>query len=282
MRTLEQRQARVERRKNRRYHTCMQGSHERYTEERKKRQREGIRGVKDEDCPTIVPGSRTEQVVIGSLLGDGSILDRGRFSETHCCEQKEMVFELARLFKVFWDFREVVLMKNPSLRIRTHSSPYHLKNFSVEKPIYSIFCPRFPIFYKLREQWYPNGKKIVPEEILDKIGPQALAWWYLGDGTYSSEMKSLLFCSEGFSSEDNEKLIKVLVRFGFSSAKITQRNRIRLISEDSKKFLPLVAEYIVPSMRYKLGLLEPTYKTYNLHHYDPEPMITERMLKTGQ
>jgi hypothetical protein len=247
-----------------------------HTDESRNQQRETVRhGIKDEDCPTIVPGSRTEQVIIGSLLGDGSI-HRGRFGEKHAFKQREMVFELARILEPLFAFKEE-LYGRPLTRIKTpknKDNPVHLTNTS-----------RYPIFHEMEDLWYPNKnipglKKRVPDGILDKIGPQTLAWWYMGDGTYAKVAGNVRFSSRGFPREDNEKLVGILVGMGFNSTKVTNSNYIRLDHGDTLEFLPMIAEYVVPCVREsKLGPLEPTYKPYNPHHYDPEPIVTERMLK---
>jgi hypothetical protein len=235
-------------------------------------------GVKDEDCPIIVPGSRMEQVIIGSLLGDGSIsCNASYFTESHCSEQKEIIFELARLLEPLWKSKEEMSGK-ALFRVRTCESSYHRKKYGREKLRYYVHLPSFPVIRLLRELWYPEGKKIVPDGILDKIGPQALAWWYLGDGSYHGRKRSVKLCTCGFTPGDRRKLVEVLMKMGFVSASVGKSNAIKLSRADTQKFLPLVAEYIMPTMRYKLGSLESTYKPYNSHHYDPEPIVTERML----
>jgi hypothetical protein len=237
-------------------------------EETRAKQRKTIRdGVSDGECPSIAPGSRTEQVIIGSLLGDGSINPGGRFRETHGPKQKEIVFVAARLLEPFF-----ILKKEDFPRTHTRLSPYQ-KDEEIKTYQHYIRLPQLPVFKKLRNLWYPRGKKIVPEEILSKIGLQAIAWWYIGDGYYRGT-HVITFCSECFTKEDNIRLTNQLIKLGFESAKITARNRIRLSIKDTKKILPLIAEYTPSCVRYKLGPLEATYKTYNPKHYDPEQVFT--------
>jgi len=234
-------------------------------------------GVVVIDCPIIVPGSKTEQIIIGSLLGDGSILPGGKFSEKHCEEQKEIIDELLRLLEPFYLFKERATGVSHS-RVKIHLSSHHIAKYGLIKNQYFLSTPRWPCFSLYFSLWYPEGKKVVPDEILGKIGPQALAWWYMGDGTYVRAHKNVRFASQGFTPEDNQKLVRVLHHFGLTSAKVTNTNYIRLNPSDTQQFLPLISEYVISSLRYKLGPLEPTYKAYNLHHCDPEPIITERSL----
>lgn len=231
------------------------------------------RGVDDEDCPIIIHGSRTEQVLFGSLLGDGHIRPNGKFSETHCEEQKEIVFELSRLLSPYF-------LHKQETKVLTRLSKYH-KRQGIEKLVYRTLTPALPTFKQLRALWYPSGVKTIPA-VIASITPQILAFWYLGDGYYDNHYRRVFFCTEGFTQQENNRLAKILSsNFNLHSARVTTKNQISLSWQDTLLYLPLISEYIMPSMRYKLGPLEDTYKTYNPHHYDPEPPTTERMLKNS-
>lgn len=83
-----------------------------------------------------------------------------------------------------------------------------------------------------RNKWYPNNIKILPNDIiLDKV---CCYWWFIGDG-YVSE-KCVNLCTESFTKEDNEMLVKKLFNLGYSAI-VNARNRIVLKREDSLRFL---------------------------------------------
>lgn len=223
--------------------------------------------------PVIPSGSRTEQVLIGSLLGDGTITKQGQFIEKHCQKQIEIVEILANFLEPLFLLRDNFCGKRTD-RIKTHKSNYH----NGTKSVYNIVLPQYPVFKQLRAEWYPDGKKTVSQQAIEKLNFQAIAWWYLGDGSYPKTSRHLKFATRGFSPQDNKLLAEKLQELGFISTKVTTGNVIRLDNHDTNTLLPLISEYIMPTMRYKLGPLEPTYKPYNPHHYDPELVITERML----
>lgn len=230
-------------------------------------------GLKSNEWPTIPLHSRAGQLILGSLLGDGSISGRGRFSETHCTEQKEIILEAARLFSNIYNFRNSLPGKEPMISVRRPISNYHIMKYGTEKRNYQVTLPRLPILQQLRAEWYPEGKKCLPNNLHKEIKTQSLAWWYLGDGSYSKGGQGSHFCSAGFSREDNQYLCTILITNGFESAKIGTKKNIYLNKVDSIDFLARIAEYIMPTMRYKLGPLEPEYRPYNPLHYSPEPLI---------
>jgi hypothetical protein len=61
-------------------------------------------------------------------------------------------------------------------------------------------------FKKIREEWYSNGKKIVPKDLVLK--PIIIRNWYLGDGSYSGN--HLKFSTQGF---DEMSVIELKERF---------------------------------------------------------------------
>lgn len=136
-----------------------------------------------------------------------------------------------------------------------NSIPTFSKGIRNETKTYAlIFQTRsLPCFTILRTLWYPEGKKIVPENIYDSLTPIALAEWINGDGTTNGY--GLTLCTESFNVQDLVRLLNVLIlKYGLKCTLHKQRNSFNIyISEVS---MPLLRTIVIPhihsSIYYKL------------------------------
>jgi LAGLIDADG DNA endonuclease family len=105
------------------------------------------------------------------------------------------------------------------------------------------------------ELFYSNRRKIVPEPIGELLTARGLAYWYMDDGSMkSSESKGVLFNTHAFSSDDVDRLIEVLERFGLLARRRQQQDGIQIyISGASyERFVELVDPHVIEAMRYKV------------------------------
>ena len=103
----------------------------------------------------------------------------------------------------------------------------------------------------IRKKWYPRGKKIVPKDI--KLTSLTVKQWYIGDGSLEgsgNRRKSIILSSEGFTTKDNQWLIKRLKELGFK-AKYRASNKIALSSYSTKDFLNYIGKCPVKCYQYK-------------------------------
>lgn len=116
-----------------------------------------------------------EQVVLGSILGDGHL--KGDFKKGH-----NIVLSFAHSLaqQEYFDFKKEILSKHISCRVRTSTiySDRYLKGFIQEC---RLTTGASSYFTELKKEFYPFGKKIVTDRInaLDSLG---VAIWYLDDG----------------------------------------------------------------------------------------------------
>ncbi len=105
--------------------------------------------------------------------------------------------------------------------------------------------------------FYKDGKKVVPKMIGKLVTPLSLAVWFMDDGSVkSAQHRAKILNTQGFDSNSIENLHQMLaVRFGIDVTLRKQKDGTQLYipSTEIKKFVSLVEEYIVPSMRYKLS-----------------------------
>ena len=175
-------------------------------------------------------------LIIGSLLGDGTLVRTTRgcaFRVNHGIKQKDYAD---------WKYEK-------------------LKDFTNSPPNFAENCYYFrtvthDALTALRAQFYPNGKKGVPRELIaSRMNPFLLAVWIMDDG--SKDKYQIRINSQSFSEEDNQFLANVLrAKLGIETTINHDKNFFRLrVAESSMRILiESVRPYIIPSMLYKFSL----------------------------
>lgn len=133
----------------------------------------------------------------------------------------------------------------------------------------------------VRKDWYQDGEKRINDKVISKITPISLAFWYMDDGclSYRNKEETAYFIrlnTQNFSYDEINKLRLMLnQKFNIISKinkdKISSKGewmyRLDISStEESNKFLSLVAPYICDSMLYKLPLKFKTRELKSLSY----------------
>ena len=175
---------------------------------------------------------RQHNILIGSLLGDGCLIpNSGKKDYRLQIEQNE-----AHKTYVYWmyeEFKEFVLSEP-----RYHSRVRSWKFRTISHPDLTAIAQNF----------YPNGKKILPANIQSLVvDPIVLAVW-AGDG--------FTFNTQSFTRAENEMLQKCLAEnFSLYSTSLHKdKDRVRLyIKGDSlQRLRSLIENHILPEFTYKL------------------------------
>lgn len=176
--------------------------------------------------------------IIGTLLGDGYIRRvRGRkdaFLEiNHSMAQKEYVE---------WKYK--------ILRNLTRSGPKS-RNGNGKRIAYRFFTKQNPEFTKIMDMFYKNKKKCIPDLKLDPI---MLAVWFMDDGS-RCDKNNVYLNTQQFSKKDQYKLLEFLEKVGLEGTlnKDKQYFRIRFKTSSIPKLFGMINQFIIPSMKYKLG-----------------------------
>ncbi len=184
--------------------------------------------------------SKQVKVLIGALLGDGSLIPNSwkknyRLSVQQCNEQKSYVLWKHEIFKEF-------VIKSPQYQEKTNSWRFR-----------TISHKDFNVFRKL---FYPDGYKRIPiniDEILND--PLSLAVWYMDDGSLNSRKDSFILNTQSFSIEDNLKLQNCLrSNFGLNLTINRDKKYFRLYvsKKSAQHFQDLIKDYVIADMRRKL------------------------------
>jgi len=181
-----------------------------------------------------------EQILIGHLLGDGCL---GVYKE-----RKNAYFELKRkhedLEYLRWTYKNFEYFATGAGIIDT-------KSFSSDKSkIYkgnSFRTKTLPIFEEYRNKWYPEGKKIIPKDLI--LTPLIIAVWFADDGCVSRQSSITLrtqISTNSFSYEEVVFLKKQLVSLcgaNFNIYKITNKEQYTICTtntSDSKKLFRII------------------------------------------
>ncbi len=198
--------------------------------------------------PNIGLSTVEKQVILGTLLGDGSCtycqeIDKTRnkgIRFTHSRKQKEYVEYKATLLKGLKGTVKDISVTNSFNSEKTHYQS--LVNKAINE------C------YKLA---YKNYKKYVTAEWLNQLDWLGFAIWYMDDGSLDKGPKnnSIFLHTEGFSEEENQTIINFYNNRGY---KCNLRNDgrghifIHFSTESSELIFKQIRSFICPSMQYKL------------------------------
>ena len=189
-------------------------------------------------------------MILGSLLGDGSLLvskryKKARFELRHSIVQKEYFF---------WKARELKAISSAK-SCRVQPADGWSKNEKLH--YHSLSHPNLTDFYNLT---HSQGKLVFQAKWLKLLTPLSLLVWWLDDGSLVKNSRQGIFCCEGFDVKDMLVLSAHLKRKWDIQAHVGRRGRyhhLRIYStEELKKFLRLILPHLsVASMLPKVLLL---------------------------
>lgn len=188
--------------------------------------------------------------VIGMVLGDGCI-PKGRKSKhlqiAHKSSDREYVEYKESILKYLTDVnkRDCVSVLNgreyPNITLRTLSHP---------------------LYNKIFDHMYFQGRKTVDEHVMKCLTPLGLALWYFDDGTLAGEQgwRNPFICTHNFNKVENELMCRSLhKKFGITFRTIkknvgkTTYYWMRLRRKDREKFFDIINPYKVDCMERKIN-----------------------------
>src|SRR3989338_1380836 len=200
---------------------------------------------------------RTKELILGSLLGDGSLkihkpYKNARFSFRHSIKQKEYFF---------WKVSELKDISGESCWWEQEKNGLGGTMLRYQ----SLACEPLTELYKFT---HAHGKLTIARRWLNKLTPRSLAVWWLDDGSLIVNSRRGVLCTDPFSYEEHKLLARYLlvvwkVKVSIGSitrkrdgiAKTYYRLWIRS-SEELQKFLRIILPYVpVPAMLPKVMLL---------------------------
>ena len=178
-------------------------------------------------------------VIIGSLLGDGGI-EKGnnkirttdRKTRNDCKGGYKFREEHTERQKDYLEWKASIL---PKCQIRQIE-----RSFGT---VYQLRTENNDIYRKLRQEWYPNGKKIVPKSLMENMNEIALMVWYLDDGDKMTKKDRMMY-SEGFVQYNRARI---------STAGFNYKDNLFLKRILHKKFgiMPVIKKELKTTPKFK-------------------------------
>lgn len=189
------------------------------------------------------------QVAIGSILGDGCLR---RLSKRKMSSQLYVSQHSSKLPYLEW--LHSILGKGFAMNPIKPKKGYEQHYFDTR--------PEMVLGY-LRENFYPEGKKIIPGDIKNLLKyPLSLAVWFMDDGTLDRRSKyhyNAMIATYSFSFDGCENLSEALRKnFGLevSVTRCKMRDkiypRIYVKSKSMDRFTSLIRPYIHSIFHYKV------------------------------
>ena len=199
-------------------------------------------------------GMTTDQLamVLGTLLGDGSLFKSGRYVARHGMPQANYLWAKYTVLSEFVPGVPSVSKKNKS-----------------GYPSRVFWTAATPELASWRARLYPEGVKTVSREwidAMDRLGfLRCAAWWVADDGSRIQNGRScnLQICTHGFTPAGVLLLIDWMSRHGYQANLYTvKRNRrdgtpaeyptIMVSNESTHRLMADLTPWTPPSMHYKL------------------------------
>lgn len=213
---------------------------------------------------------KDKSILIGLLLGDGYIDEKGRIQIEHGEKQKEYCIYKAKLLHSVCGGKDIKVHEY----IRNRSILKDKKQFKESTFTTYSFKKQSQSFIPIRQLLYnENKKKYISKEIIKYLTPEAIALWWMDDGcltkkyTYVDGEKKhcgymLRLCT--FLSKEQNEIIQKFFEDTYNmkwnvvkadGAKDDSQWMLRCGSIEGRKFLDIVRKYIinnVPSLSYKV------------------------------
>lgn len=180
-------------------------------------------------------------VLVGTLLGDGCLALHGRHPRLHI-KHKEAHRALAEYkYGVFEGFI--------SMPLHCFDQKLGDKRF----PCVQFATKTNPSFMRFYQDFYEDRRKRVPNDIVARLTPLAIAVWFMDDG--AADYAGATFQTHNFS-EDEVKLLARSLGERYELAVRLRRNKSRWILYVSASEMPtlqrIVEPYVLEEFKYKL------------------------------
>lgn len=211
----------------------------------------GPNKLKDEYKKTLKLSQQQRNIIVGTLLGDGYLdLHGTKPSYRYYFSQKELnkdyVYHIYSYFED-WCSQEPKNAKSGK-NIQDKDTTF----------VYFRTCVH-PSFIFYANQFYldnPNTnkrEKVVPKLLHKWLTAEALAYWFMDDGSKNSS--GYLLNTQNFTLKEQERLADALGRkFNFEINLHKDRNNYRLYitAKSRDSFTNIISPFILPCFKYKL------------------------------
>nr|YP_008964982.1 LAGLIDADG endonuclease [Annulohypoxylon stygium]AHB33541.1 LAGLIDADG endonuclease [Annulohypoxylon stygium] len=180
-------------------------------------------------------------VFIGIILSDAAI-QKSNVGGDARLQFKQKYSQLEYLYSVFFELSHYCSQSPSVYTTIVHKKKHYALSFTTRS---------LPCITELYDIFYPEGKKIIPNNIYELLTWRALVHWIEGDGTYSS---GITIQTQSFTNQEIVLLMNVLIiKFRLDCSIHVQGSYsvLYIKSKSIKQNLHHMLPYIHPSMLYK-------------------------------
>jgi hypothetical protein len=219
-----------------------------------------------------------DDLMTACMLGDGTVHKQGRFRLKMKSTMKEYVGYAQQIFKPF--AKEI--HEEVSTKPKRGKNNKVIHGDSNELCYASAFWTgTHPLFKAIRDKWYLTGKKIVPSDL--KLNPYILAHWYLQDGCNNQQRKTIVVCTNSFTTVEVDFLVDKVKELGINCNR--QRKIINVGAKSYFQFVELVKPYVsFDCFQYKIDTTQvrDVLPNYGPNKLDMKKAIEiRRIIKSG-
>lgn len=195
-----------------------------------------------------------KQMLIGSVLGDGTIAEHGAYSCSHSVKQLDYLNHKMKVLDSIHSGKRQHYVHNARGVDGKNFESYH----------FATGCNKF--CSHLRGTYYPSGKKIFPYEFLmEFMTAEAIAYWYMDDGTarwsklgYKNNSSGAQIITLGYSFEEQNMMQKLFnEKFDLHSKMRYRKDKDGYVqvfpTVETTKLFDIILPFGIPSMLYKMN-----------------------------
>lgn len=184
---------------------------------------------------------KTISLIYGTLMGDAS-LHVSAYYGTH----KSLTTSHSPKQKAYLEHKRNLLKETKPYPTRTEKDKWGTLSFRTSP---------HPAFNAIYDAFYSSGTKQITNEILEKLTPEAIALWFMDDGSnHNKKGFSIATCSFSKESINNINIYFSKTYDIYFTVTSHDYFRLHLHGIRAIKFKELIIPYIIPEMMYKLEL----------------------------
>ena len=197
----------------------------------------------------------SRNLLIGMLLGDGTISNNYVFKKAHCAAQKDYLE---------WKIKQ---LGEAGIRNNGIKSYIKTKGFNIGVPVYYTQLNIIPFIKVLRKVMYKEKKIIGNRKLLNRLDAKGIAIWYMDDGHINirkdKEGRPMGFYIKIATCEPKDEVQTIIDFFKeqwninfymFHEGKKEDSYSLCCGTKEGLKFIDIVKPYVsqVPSMIHKI------------------------------
>jgi len=190
--------------------------------------------------------SLQKDIIIGTVLGDGYLQKTGeknsRLKLEHGINQKEYLFWKVKNLPQFFQGAPKYLERIHPITGRTYKYWRHQSQSG-------------PFLGRLRKIFYRDGRKIIPENIVNFLTPRSIAVWYMDDGYYYPRDRCSYLYLGNVIRENAQRVAQTLnSKFNLNCRVLAKKKGFAIYFPPSEaiKLKSMIKDYIIDLFKYKL------------------------------